>query len=126
MVPLFDEEQPKAKKGDFLKIDVRSVPEDPNSETFVLDVPFFQSGTPKQWLDFKKNFENVRVGQNLTTGPAQYQMARTLLKGKALCVFNIAATEHGDETVKHFSEVMNDIMKNFFPEKPISTQKHYF
>ena len=126
VVPLFDKEQPKVKKGDFLKIDIRSVPEDPNSKTFTLDVPFFQSGTPKQWLDFKKNFEKVRVGQNLTTGPAQHQMARTLLKGKALHVFNLAAMEHGNETIEHFCEVMNDVTKNFFPKKPISKQKHHF
>ena len=109
-----------------MKIDIGSIPEDPNSKTFALDIRFFQSGAPKQWLDFKKNFEKVRVGQHLTTGPAQCQMARMLLEGEALHVFNLAATEHGDKTVEHFCEVMNDVTKNFLPKKPVSKQKHHF
>mgnify|MGYP007134103953 CR=1 FL=1 len=125
-IKLFEEEQAQGKKGDHLKIDIRSVPEDPNSKTFSLDVRFFQSGTPKQWLDFKKTFDKVIVGQNLTTGPTRYQMARTLLKGEALRVFNLSTMERGTETVEHFNQVMDDVTAHFFPKKPIAKQKRYF
>ena len=78
-LPLQPEDLQEPKKGEYVKLDLRSNPTDENSETFAVDVRFFDSGTPRQWINWCKDFEKVILGHNLHTGPSKYNMAQTLL-----------------------------------------------
>ena len=80
---------------------------------------------PREWIDWHKNFEKVVVGHSLTTGPDKYNMARTLLRGDALRVFNRAALEAGMETNEHLQQVMNVVTKHVFPLCALAKQKHW-
>ena len=55
-----------------------------------LAVPFLDNGSVEQWINFWKNLEVVLKGQNVTSGPANYAVAKTLLKGEALKSFEAA------------------------------------
>ena len=52
-------------------------------------------------------------------------MARTLLRGDALRVFNRAALEAGTETNEHLQQVMNTVTKHVFPRCALVKQKHW-
>ena len=39
--------------------------------------------------------EKVLIGNAITTGPNKFCFTRTFLKGEALCIFNLKATELG-------------------------------
>eukprot|EP00957_Ditylum_brightwellii_P080290 6106747-Ditylum_brightwellii.AAC.1 len=56
-------------------------------------------------------------------GPASYAVAKTLLKGDALMVFNLAETTHGNQRVPHFKLCLDDVAAHVFPEKSGQTQK---
>ena len=126
--PAIPYERPKVKKlerGEFHNYKLRTVPGDSSSPIYELSVPFFGAGTPEEWIRFHKNVQQVFVGQDVTTGPTQYALARSLLRGDALTVFDASAATHGAQTVEHFKLVMSDICEHVFPAKAVQTQKRY-
>ena len=75
-------------KGNYVTVKLRCVPTDNNSQTYELNIGLFRSGTPKQFLEFQRDLEKTLKGQNITTSPSMYAMARRLLSGDALAVFD--------------------------------------
>jgi len=87
------------ERGQYLTVKLRADPTDSASVTHDFAVPFFRDGSPEEWLLFRKNLRRVFRGQNLTNGPSQYQMARSLLEGETLSFFDTKATAYLNETV---------------------------
>eukprot|EP00957_Ditylum_brightwellii_P057412 4353251-Ditylum_brightwellii.AAC.1 len=56
-------------------------------------------------------------GQNVMQGPPSYAVAKTLLKGNTLMVFEQAETTHGNQTVTNFKSRLDDMAKHVFLEK---------
>eukprot|EP00957_Ditylum_brightwellii_P163712 12464043-Ditylum_brightwellii.AAC.1 len=57
------------------------------SPIYKLSVPFFENGTPKEWIKFWRGLQAVLKGQNVMKGFPSYTVAKMLLKGDALTVF---------------------------------------
>eukprot|EP00957_Ditylum_brightwellii_P174307 13270838-Ditylum_brightwellii.AAC.1 len=74
---------------------LRTTPSDATSPIYELSVPFFNKGTPEEWIEFCCRLQAVLKGQNVTQGPPSYTVAKTLLKGNALTVFEQAENTHG-------------------------------
>ena len=83
-IPFQKPEKATLGKEDYLSMKLRSNPAEEKSSLYKLAVPYFCNGTAKEWFGFEKNVFNVFIGQNLTTGPTQYAMARRLLQGDCL------------------------------------------
>ena len=113
------------QKGEYLSLKLQSTPGDADSQTYELSIPYFSTGTPEQWLKFVRDLNRVLVGQNLTTGPSKYQMARRLLDGDALAKFEERATANGAETNEHFRTTLNEVTTHVFPKKALAYQKRY-
>eukprot|EP00957_Ditylum_brightwellii_P036349 2752248-Ditylum_brightwellii.AAC.1 len=62
---------------------LRTTPEDATSPIYKLSVPFFDKGTPEEWIKLWCRLQVVLKGQNVTQGPPSYAVAKTLLKGNA-------------------------------------------
>eukprot|EP00957_Ditylum_brightwellii_P116100 8856563-Ditylum_brightwellii.AAC.1 len=67
----------------------------------------------------------ILKGQNVTQGPASHAVAKTLLKGGTLTVFEQAEIAHGNQTVPHFDLCLDDVAEHVFPVKAGQIQKHY-
>jgi len=65
-VPLEAPKPRELKKSEFLKLDLKSNPGDPNSELYSINVTYFKHGTSSEWICFNKTFKKIIVGQNLT------------------------------------------------------------
>ena len=104
---------------------LRTTPADPDSPTYEFAIPFFSEGTPEDWIKFRRGLKAVLKGQNVTLGPASYAVAKTLLKGDALTVFELAETTHGNQTTTNFEVCLDDVAAHVFPEKAGQTQKRY-
>eukprot|EP00957_Ditylum_brightwellii_P032252 2443777-Ditylum_brightwellii.AAC.1 len=102
-----------------------TTPTDATSPTYELSIPFFDEGTPKEWIKFRRGPQAVLKGQNVTQGPPSYAVAKTLLKGDVFTVFEQAEITHGNQTVPHFELCLDDMVKHVFPEKAGQTQKCY-
>ena len=86
-IPLEHPDKKELKKGTFVMIELKSMPEQQNSQVYKREVPYFDQGTPEELLEWLSGLEAVMVGQNITSPEAKLQMACRLLKGDALRVF---------------------------------------
>ena len=112
-------------KHESLTIKLRSDPADPTSQTYNLSVKIFQTGTPEEWLLFVCDLQKVMTGQNITTGPTKYAMARRLMAGDAKTVFDGAAATHGNKTVANFDLCLRDVTTHVFPQRALICQKRF-
>eukprot|EP00957_Ditylum_brightwellii_P077016 5853198-Ditylum_brightwellii.AAC.1 len=104
---------------------LRTTPADATLPIYNLSVPFFDEGTPEEWIKFWCGLQAVLKGQNVTQGPPNYAVFKTLLKGNALMVFKQAEIDHSNQTLPHFDLCLDDMAAHVFPEKARQTQKHY-
>eukprot|EP00957_Ditylum_brightwellii_P064908 4924331-Ditylum_brightwellii.AAC.1 len=72
------------KRGQFRTYKLRTTPADTTTPTYKLSIPFFDEGTPEEWIKFWCGLQAVLKEQNITQGPPSYAVAKTLLKGDAL------------------------------------------
>lgn len=124
-IPYERPEKKELKKSEYVMMKLRSDPAEVESQTYELAVPYFRSGTPEEWLLFKRALLKVIVGQNITTGPNKYAMARRLLEGDALAKFNEKALQRGNETNQNFDLVLRDVTEHVFPKRALAVQKRY-
>eukprot|EP00957_Ditylum_brightwellii_P162392 12366054-Ditylum_brightwellii.AAC.1 len=113
------------RSGQFHTYKLHTTPADATSPTYELFIPFFDEGTPKERIKFQCRLQAVLKGQNVTQGPPSYAVAKTLLKGDALTVFEQAEITHRNQTVPHFKLCLDDVAKHVFPEKSGQIQKRY-
>eukprot|EP00957_Ditylum_brightwellii_P083314 6334751-Ditylum_brightwellii.AAC.1 len=108
-VILFPRPAPKQlTRGQFHAYKLRTTPADATSPLYKLSVPFFDCGTPKEWIKFRRGLTAVLKGQNVTQGPLSYAVAKTLLKGDTLMVFEQVEIARGNQTVPHFELCLDD------------------
>ena len=85
----------------------------------------FDQGTPKRWLSFIKEWQELATQLNLTTGPALYNNFKTLLTGDALDKWVEVAALNGTQTQDHFKQCLKEMTKYVFPENALSLQQTY-
>eukprot|EP00957_Ditylum_brightwellii_P074887 5692003-Ditylum_brightwellii.AAC.1 len=102
---LFPRPDPRnLERGQFHTYKLRTTPADATLPVYELFVPFFNEGTSEEWIKFQSGLAAVLKGQNMTLGLASYAVAKTLLKGDALTVFEQAEIAGGTQTMPHFNE----------------------
>eukprot|EP00957_Ditylum_brightwellii_P055247 4187491-Ditylum_brightwellii.AAC.1 len=101
-----------------------TTPTDATLPIYKLSVPFFNEGTPEEWIKIWHSLQVVLKGQNVTQGPASYAVAKTLLKGNTLTVFEQAGIDHGNQTVPHFKLCLDNMVTHIFPEKVRQAQRY--
>ena len=118
-------------KDQYLALKLKSVPGQATSAEYTLNVPYFQSGTPEEWLKFLQNLDRVFVGQNLTTGPNKFSMARRLLAGDSLSHFDrkaetlVDADNNVVESEANFKLAIRAVTETILNKKALLTQKRY-
>ena len=124
-IPFHRPDPPKPDKSDQLTFKLRSNPGNADSATYELTVAYFRTGTPEEWLLVRKAILEICTGQNLTTGPQRFILARRVLKGDALAAFNDQASEEGNETLATFNTCLRHVTDHVFPARALQTQKRY-
>eukprot|EP00957_Ditylum_brightwellii_P037923 2868569-Ditylum_brightwellii.AAC.1 len=113
------------ERSQFHMYKIRTTPTDATSPTYTLSIPFFEEGIPKEWIKFRRGLQAVLKGQNVTQGHPSYAVAKTLLKGNVLTVFEQAEITHGNQTVTNFELCLDDVAKHVFLGKSGQIQKCY-
>ena len=114
-IPLEKPEKKPLAKGEYHTYKLRANPTETTSPTYELSVPFFSNGTCEEYMKFRTNFDKVCKGQNITTGPGRFTLARRLLEGEALMSFEneaITVTSETNDTVK---QCLDAVHKGIFP-----------
>ena len=107
------------------KIKCRTNPGEADSTTYEIPVAYFKDGSPEEWLLFKKKLTRCITGQNVTSGPTKYALAKRLLGGRALADFNHAANAHGNESLANYKRCINAVTLGVFPQKALQDQKRW-
>eukprot|EP00957_Ditylum_brightwellii_P101257 7715968-Ditylum_brightwellii.AAC.1 len=121
-------QQPQARqleRGQYHTYKLRAARVELMSPIYKLSVPFFDNGTPKEWIKFQHGLQAVFKSQNVTQGPPSYAVANTLLKSDALTVFEQAEIDHGTQNVPHVELCLDDVAEHVFPKKAGQSQKRY-
>lgn len=127
-IPLARPKPLKAIPGESHKYKLRTSPTDGNSPQYELTVPYFSTGTCEEWLIFRKSLKKVITGLNLTTGTARFELARNLLTGDALSIFNTTASDTSQvtsETLVSFETCLDAVAYAVFPTRAELYQKRY-
>ena len=110
-------------------MELRYVPTDATSAKYKKNVKYYEGGCPKAHLIFVEDVHKILIGQNNTTGPEQYAMTRTLLRGDALRIFDnersIIIGAEDVETPENLILVLNAVGKAVFPNRALVKQKRY-
>jgi hypothetical protein len=122
----FERSKTSKHNGNASVFKLRTNPSNDDSPTYELKVFTFKSGTVEEYIDWKKDFIKVCIGQNVTDGPGKYAMARRLLEGDALAAFNRAATATGNETNANLTTVLEELARHVFPLNALANQKQWF
>eukprot|EP00957_Ditylum_brightwellii_P148517 11308234-Ditylum_brightwellii.AAC.1 len=72
------------ERGQFHTYKPCTTPADATSPLYELSLPFFEEGSPEEWILFRRGLTAVLKGQNITQGSQSYAVAKTLLKGDVL------------------------------------------
>jgi len=126
-LPLEKVKSPRYEKHQVQTFKCRVDPTDLNSSQYEIAVPFFDAGTPEEWIYFQRCLERAFGGQGDTTGPQQYKKVRMLLQGEALTAFEafVTTTANHKETLNSLKEALGAVTDSVFPKKSAQVQKRY-
>ena len=122
-IPLERPEKKVLKKSEYITLKLRSNPTEKESQTYDLTLPYYNSATPEEWLEFRLNLDKAIIGQNITKPSDMFSMARRVLQGDALASFQEAAADRGEDKVEKFTACMNDVTSHVFPQRALQKQK---
>lgn len=117
-IPLERPEVPEFNKSEGQTYKLRNDPADKDSPGYEVSVRYFSSGTCEEFLTFETDIKRVFKGQNITAGPARFEVTRRLLTGGALTTFNAAAAAPDmSETLPNWNKCMNAVRDSVFPKR---------
>ena len=100
-----------------------SNPTDKDSQVYELKARSFAHGTPEQFILWKRDLNKVIKGQNVTRPTDKFEMARRVLHGDALAVFDKEALTLIQEDEESFQKCLKALANHVFPKNALSSQK---
>jgi hypothetical protein len=74
-----EKENSVGKKTRSLKLELSTEPGDKDGKTLTKSFKIYRSGTPEEWILWRKDLDTVCVGMSISTGSARVQMFRQML-----------------------------------------------
>jgi hypothetical protein len=102
---------------------LHSNPTDKDSQLYELRACSFANGTPEHFILWKRDLDKVIKGQNVTRPTDKYKMARRVLYGDALAVFDKEALTLVQEDEESFQKCLKALANHGFPMNAFSSQK---
>jgi hypothetical protein len=104
---------------------LRSNPTDKNSPQYEMQAKIFATGTPEQYILWKRDLYKIIKGQNITRPQDKFTMARRLLNGDALSVFETFAGNSNEAVDEDFEATMQALATHIFPRNALANQKSW-
>ena len=99
---------------------LRSNPSDKDSQLYELKARSFASGTVEQYILWKRDLDKIIKGQNVTRPNDKYEMARLVLYGDALAIFDKEALTLVQEDEENFQKCLKALANHVFPKNALS------
>ena len=91
--PIIDQERPLEKvlkNGEYIVIKCYNTPDDNDSGSYEINLPYYGGGSPKEWLIWINKFFKALDGQSISTGNLRYMFTGRLLTGDSKATFNLS------------------------------------
>ena len=124
IIPLERPIKEELVKGEYKSLRLHTDPLDTDSPFYTVNIGYFGSGNPEEYLLFVQDLDKVIVGQNLMSVPKRIATTKHLLKGDALATFNTVIAGK-PQTVDGHKAAMQELMKHVFPARASQTQKRW-
>lgn len=112
-----------AEGADTSTFKLRSNPSEKDSQLYELKARSFAAGTVEQYILWKRDLDKILKGQNVTRPKDKYEMARRVLYGDALAVFDKEAHTLVLEDEDNFEKCIRAVADHVFPKNALSCQK---
>ena len=90
-----------------------------------MQAKMFAMGSVEQYIWWKRDPYKIIAGQNITRSQDKFTMARRLLHGDALAVFENSAMGKDQTQNEVFKGMMRELTQHIFPKNALANQKAY-
>ena len=87
IIPLARPEMDELEDSGYIDHTYHNTSGDTTSGKYIIKIPWFDSGTPEEWIIFVDLVQKSLIGQNVTTGPPMYKCMERVLKGDTKAEF---------------------------------------
>jgi len=96
-------------------------------------LPYFDNGTPQEWIDIQKDFQEVWTQNGMTTPADKMAIIKAVLRGETLTTFEAAVAERTrdaagealDLTMAMVQEALTEVTMTIFPHQALDSQKQW-
>jgi hypothetical protein len=120
-----DKENADGEKTRSLKLTLSTEPGNLNGKNYSKLFKIYRSGTPEEWILWRRDFTEVCTGMALTTGPSHNRMIHQLLTDEPLKEFERALATFATNTVERCKLSFDTVAETIFPANAYAKQKKY-
>ena len=113
------------KKGEYISPNCLTVPGDPDSPSYTIQLPYYCDGSPEEYLIWRDLLQKALLGQNITDGPTMFNYTENVMTGDALAFFKRKTLEAPARTAARYKIVMKELTAHVFPVHAYREQKRY-
>jgi hypothetical protein len=120
-----DKENQAGEKTRKIKLTLSTEPGNLNGKTLNKEFKIFRTGSPEEWILWRRDFNEVCVGMNITSGANHNRMVRQLLSDEPLKEFERLLATFATETVANCNRALDAVAVQIFPNNAYAKQKKY-
>ena len=132
IIPLFprakwvpEKENSVREKMRSLKLELSTEPGNTNGKTLTKSFKIFRSGSPEEWILWRKDYNKVCTGMSITLGAARNRMVRQMLSDEPLKEFKRTLSTFATETNANSNRALDSVATQIFPTNAYAKQKKY-
>jgi hypothetical protein len=120
-----EKENAIGEKTRSLKLELSTEPGNLTGKHFTKSFKIFRTGSPEEWILWRRDFREVITGMNITLGAAHNRMVRQLLSDEPLKEFERKLATFATETIANCDLALDSVAHEIFPNNAYAKQKKY-
>jgi hypothetical protein len=120
-----DKENLAGEKTRKIKLTLSTEPGNLNGKTLNKEFKIFRTGTPEEWILWRRDFNEICIGMAIFSGANHNRMVRQLLSDEPLKEFESKLATFATETVANCNLALDAVAIQIFPNNAYAKQKKY-
>jgi hypothetical protein len=106
-----------------IKLTLSTEPGDENGKTLAKEFKIFRTGSPEEWILWRRDFNEICTGMAITAGSNRNRMVCQLLSDEPLSQFETRLATHATETNANCNLALDAVAVQMFPNNACTKQK---
>jgi hypothetical protein len=108
-----------------IKLTLSTEPGNENGKTLTKEFKIFRTGSPEEWILWRRDFNEICTGMAITVGSNRNRMVRQLLSDEPLSQFETRLATYATETNANCNLALDAVAVQIFPNNAYAKQKKY-